>query len=577
MTGAPAPTLTAAERVMVIWIPDWPVHALRATAHSATPTNTTPLEPGDTPLALVAQHRIVACCARAREAGVRAGMRERDAQALCPALELHPHDPDRDARSFAPIVSGLEEVVTGVEARRPGLAALRARGPARYYGGEEPAAQAILARLRSLNFTNARIGISDGLFAAEQAARTLANYPGTAEGAGIADGGGIAAVSGVTIIPAGEAKGFLAPLPITRAASGPLAATLQGLGIHTLGAFAALPEEAVRQRFGGEGLAVHRRATAAGPQHGSEVRPRTPQRDFAVEADFEPPLAASTTLTEAATATVSRFFDALAEAALICTGLRLELTDDLGLRHERTWSHPSRFTREDVLDRVRWQAESGALGGPGSGEDRGGAGVAKLRITPTHTDRAHAAGLWGAEPDEHVRHHLRGIQVARGRDSIGTAALRGGRIAAERQQFSPWGSAAPAPARPAGLPWPGAAPAPSLVFSPPLPAALVDANGDSVRVDADDLLGSDPAHLSVRLPDPVAGAPSSRAPGTAARARHTLPRAAVIASWSAPWPLRERWWAGAPPRVRLQVVLDTGAAWLLVQDTGRWFAEGKYD
>lgn len=548
-----AAALTAAERVMVLWIPDWPVHALRGALRDDPAT-----APGTAPLALVANHRIVACCSRAREAGVRAGMRERDAQATCPALELHPHDPDRDARSFAPVISALEDVVAGVELRRPGLAALRARGPARYYGGEEPAARAVLNTLHTLGFADARIGISDGLFASEQAARA----PVGASGAS-----GAIETIGVTAIPTGEAKGFLAPLPITRATNGALAATLQGLGIHTLGAFAALPEDAVRQRFGGEGIAAHRRATAAGPQHGSEVRPRAPQRDFAAEAEFEPPLAASTTLTEAATGTVARFFDALAEAGLICTGLRVELTDDLGLRHERTWSHPTRFTREDVLDRVRWQAESGALGG--ASEERGGAGITKLRITPTRTDRAHEAGLWGSEPNERVRHHLRGIQVARGRDSIGTAALRGGRISAERQSFAPWGSAAPAAERPAGLPWQGAAPAPTLVFWPPLPAALSDAAGDSVRVDAEDLLTAHPARLSVRLPDAATGGDI--------QARKTLPREASIASWSALWPLRERWWVGAPARMRLQVVLESGAAWLLIHDTGRWFAEGKYD
>ena len=529
MTSRTAPL--PSERVIVLWVPDWPVHAARLALTQAAPGQ------ADTaPIALVAGRRIVACCALAREAGVRTDMRERDAQAVCPALELHPHDPDRDARSFAPVISALERVVTGVETRRPGLAALRARGPARYYGGEEPAAHAILACVRDLGFLAARIGIADGLFTAEQAARAV-GAPGSA----------------VTAVPAGEARAFLAPLPITRATGARLATTLQGLGIHTLGALAALPEEAVRQRFGGEGVAAHRRATAAGPQHGSEVRPRTPQREFAVEAEFEPPLNTSALLAEAATSIVTRFFDALAETALICTGLRLELTDDVGARHERTWSHPNRFTSEDVLDRVRWQAESGALAGAGSAE-RGGAGVIKLTITPTHTDRAHAAELWGAEPDDRVRHHLRGIQVARGQGSIGTASLRGGRLAAERQHFTPWGSGSPAASRPAGLPWPGAAPAPSLVFPAPLPVLFVDAGGDPVHIDADDLLGTEPARLSV----------------------HDQ-RAAVVTAWSAPWPLRERWWAGAPPRVRLQVVLESGDAWLLIHDTGRWFAEGRYD
>lgn len=533
-----APTHSSAERIMVLWVPDWPVHALREElGHQAASTPVTPATP---PLALVVNHRIEACCSLAREAGVRAGMRERDAQAACPALELHPHDPDRDARSFAPVVSALEEVVTGVETRRPGLVALRARGPARYYDGEEHAAHTILARVNTLGFTEARIGIADGLFAAEQAARAPRN----------------AAQDAITVITPGASRAFLAPLPVTRAISGRLVTTLQGLGIHTLGALATLPEDAVRQRFGGEGITAHRRAIAKGPQHGSDVRPRVPPRDIVALVEFDQPLNTGAVLTEAAAAAVARFFTSLAETALICTGLRLELTDDTGARHERTWSHPFRFTAEDVLDRVRWQAESGALAGAQGGEERGGAGVTKLRITPTHTDRAHEAGLWGPEPDDQVRHHLRGIQVARGRDSVGTASLRGGRLAAQRQQFVPWGSGALTAAGSPGLPWPGAAPAPSLVFPEPLPAAFIDATGESVRIDDEDLLVAPPARLGVQ-------------------SSHIT--TAAVTAWSTPWPLRERWWAGAPPRVRLQVVLTTGDAWLLIYDTGRWFAEGKYD
>ena len=537
--SAPSQPAQPAERVIVVWVPDWPVHALRRSlaANAETPA----------PLALVTRHRIVACCSCAREAGVRSGMRERDAQTMCPTLELHAYDPDRDARSFAPVVSALEEVVTGVEARRPGLAALRARGPARYYGDEESAAHTILGRLQELGLTDARVGIADGFFAAEQAARTPGGDAGRS----------------VTVIPAGAARAFLAPLPVARAAPEPLATTLQGLGIHTLGALAALPEDAVRQRFGGDGVLAHRRALALTSQHGSDVRARTPPRDLAVEADFEPPLSTGAQLVAAASATVTRFFTPLHATGLTCTGVRIELTDDTGARHERVWSHPSRFTEDDLLDRVRWQSEGGALtlaAGAAPGEERGGAGIVHLKITPTHTGQALAAELWGAESDDRVRHHLRGIQLAHGRDSVGTMALSGGRLAAERQRFTPWGSAprssrSDAARQTAGLPWPGASPAPTIVFAAPAPASLVDAAGEPVQLDEEDLLTADPARFSVPA----------------------VQVAAVVTAWSAPWPLRERWWAGAPPRARMQVVTDLGSAWLLVYETDRWFAEGRYD
>lgn len=547
-----AAALTTAERVIVLWLPDWPVHALRnALAQSQQKQNPT----AQPPLALVAGRRVVACCATARAAGVRAGMRERDAQALSPTLEFHPHDPDRDARAFAPVVSALDNVVAGVEIRRPGLAALRSRGPARYYGGEEPAAHAILDCVGGLGFTAARIGIADGLFAAEQAARSAHT------------------VKAITTVTAGDSRGFLAPLPVARATDPQLATTLQGLGIHTLGALAALPEDAVRQRFGPSGVAAHRRAMAAGPQHGSDIRPRTPPRDLAVEAEFEVALNTGAQLTEAAHATIAGFFTDLAHASLMCTGVRIELTDDTGARHERTWSHPSRFTEEDVLDRVRWQAESGTLSGASGGDERSGAGVIKIQITPTHTNRSLEAGLWGAEPDDRIRHHLRGIQLKRGRDSVGTVSLCGGRLAALRQQFSAWGSAPAHATSTAAQPWPGAAPAPSIVLPRPLPAALVDDTGESVRVDADDLLCAAPAALSVYSPPAESGSAGKALEHSLGK----LPRSAAVTGWSAPWPLHERWWVGAPPRVRLQATLETGEAWLLILDTGRWFAEGRYD
>nr|WP_245190090.1 DNA polymerase Y family protein [Leucobacter exalbidus] len=519
-------------------------------------------DPAEVPLALCAQRRIVACCAMARAAGVRAGMRERDAQAICPTLELHPHDPDRDARLFLPVLAAFEQVVTGLEARRPGLAALRARGPARYYGGEEPAAHTLLSRTAQLGLHTARIGIADGLFAAEQAARQP---------------------RAVTVVPPGESRAFLSPLPIARAAPERLAATLQGLGIHTLGAFAALPEEAVRQRFGSDGVAAHRRSLAAGPRHGTDIRPRTVPQELSAQIEFEPSLNTGAALVAAATATVTQFFAALDEAALICTGIRIELTDDTGARHERTWSHPTHLRMEDVLDRVQWQAESGALSAASASasDDRGGAGVTRLTLTPTRTDRAaaHEAGLWGSEPDERVRHHLRGIQSAHGRDSVGTASLRGGRLARHRQEFTPWGSDSHTERNgsAAGLPWPGAssAPAPGLVFSPPLPALLSDPSGAPISVTEDDLLSAVPATLSVHAGD---DAGSTAHPATHATVSPAaLPRHVAVTAWSSPWPVHEHWWEGSPARVRLQVVLATGDAWLLCHEAGGWLAEGRYD
>ncbi|MCC6495830.1 MAG: DNA polymerase Y family protein, partial [Propionibacteriaceae bacterium] len=52
-----------------------------------------------------------------------------------------------------------------------------------------------------------------------------------------------------------------------------------------------------------------------------------------------------------------------------------------------------------------------------------------------------------------------------------------------------------------------------------------------------------------------------------------------VVAWAGPWPIDERAWDPARHRAasRFQVVDDSGAAWLLVLQAGRWWAEARYD
>src|SRR5215213_9005022 len=152
-------------RSLVLWFPDWPVTALTRDGSLREPPD------ASLPIAVLAAGVVVACSAAARADGVRRGQRRRDAQARCPALTVVAADPVRDHRVFAPIVAGIEERAPGVQIVRPGLCALRARGPARYYGGEAEAARVLLGTLRDLGLEGVRAGIADGPFTAEQAAR----------------------------------------------------------------------------------------------------------------------------------------------------------------------------------------------------------------------------------------------------------------------------------------------------------------------------------------------------------------------------------------------------------------------
>ena len=102
-------------RVAALWFPDWPVQALRvldgAGGQSRSQQGTT----------IVAQHKVVVCDAPARRAGVRRGMRLRQAQAVLPELRVEEFNADRDGAVFAEIAAGLDAVASSIEVLRPGL------------------------------------------------------------------------------------------------------------------------------------------------------------------------------------------------------------------------------------------------------------------------------------------------------------------------------------------------------------------------------------------------------------------------------------------------------------------------
>lgn len=439
-------------------------------------------------------------------------------------------------QDFAPTFAQLIKLVPQIEILRPGLVAMRARGPARYYGGETGAASALLDFARGEGFTAARVGIADGRFAAEQAATAGAPPP-----------------DGLRIVTPGASAKFLSPLPVHLGTDEALATLLTGLGMYTLGAFAALPEESVRARFGPVGIRAHRHARGEDAERGEPIRPQQAARDLETGLDFEPPLSGTDQLAFACSALVEGLAAALAAERLVCTTLRITLTDDVGVRHEHDWSHPRFFEPADMIARIRWQA--GSLNRP---SESTGAGVTAIRISPIATDRtaAHEPGLWTSGPDARVHHHLSRAQSVLGPSGVGTILLDGGRLLRDRQQFTPWGTA-PRRTAPPG-PWPGALPEPhpTLVFPVPLRAKLLSHDRSPVGIDGDEFLTFTPHQLLVEGYDALA----------------------PVRAWSRPWPIRERWWEGRAERFRLQLELEDGDAWLLLAQfpTG-WFAEGRYD
>ncbi|GAB2835214.1 DNA polymerase Y family protein [Microbacterium insulae] len=538
-------------RSLVLWFPDWPVTALLHEAAESSP-------PGRAgPIAVIERNLVVACSAAARAEGVRRGQRRRDAQARCPGLTVVPADPARDHRAFAPLVAAIEERAPGVQLVRPGLCALRARGPARYYGGETEAARMLLETLQRHGLPDVRAGVADGPFTAEQAAKS-----------------GATAAEPVCVVPTGGAAGFLAPLSVgvldasslgagaAPSASDDLVGLLARLGVQTLGEFAAMPPDRVRERFGERGLRLH---ALSGGRDSQPVRPRTPPPELAREVAFEPPLEIADQVAFGMRVTADDFIAGLGAVDLVCTELRVELVGDRGERSERVWLHPGSFDAAAVVDRVRWQLseEVGAYGGATGERAMLRSGVALVRISPEAVDAAshHAPAIFGGGPEEKVHHALSRVQAMLGHRGVLTPAIGGGRWLIERQVLVPWGDRhAKGPeglAAQRARPWPGSLPdpLPTTVFAEPVPVDVRALGGELIDVDERGSVSAVPAVLI------------------------ESGRRRAIRAWAGPWPVVERTWDAARSRLahRFQVVDADGGAWLLVCEGDAWTAEAVYD
>ena len=76
-----------------------------------------------------------------------------------------PEWPAQPERAFEQVVSLVEELCPKVEVLWPGACAIGARGPARYFGGEEALAGKIIVVVTGGGFA-CQAGLADGLFAA---------------------------------------------------------------------------------------------------------------------------------------------------------------------------------------------------------------------------------------------------------------------------------------------------------------------------------------------------------------------------------------------------------------------------
>jgi protein ImuB len=443
-------------------------------------------------------------------------------------------------RAFEKVVAAAGDCCPLVEVLRPGACAIGARGPARYFGGEEPLGRRVIAAVEALGM-GCQAGVADGLFTAELAARTAP--PGELQ-----------------IVPAGRARAFLGPLPVSTLGDPDLAGVLPRLGIRTLADFAALPAADAVNRFGAAGAVAHRLARGLPPR---PLAPQPPAADLSAAIEFDPPAPGIEPVVFAAKSLAEQIQDGLSARGLACVRIRVEVTGEHGQKSSRLWRHDGLLSALAVAERVRWQLaawQPSQQAGPGDGEGLQPAGITTLRLVPDELVRAEGRqlGLWGDEViSDRVTRAARQVQAMLGHGAVTRPVLSGGRSPGDQVTLAPFGDLAE-PARPAGQPWPGQIPppAPATVFPGPLPAWITDAQGSEVSVSGRALVSAPPARLS------AAGVPSL-----------------AITAWAGPWPVTERWWdtPTSSRKARFQLVTEDGCAWLAALMGGRWQLEARYD
>jgi len=551
-------------RTLVVWCPDWPLVAAGL---------------ADRPAVVVAANRVIASSAPARSEGVRLGQRRREAQACCPELVVVGEDPARDARGFEPVVVAVASFTPRVELTRPGVCAIPALAPARYFGGEASlaeqvcdAAGAAVVAVAGAAGTAApsppcRVGIADGPFAARLAAR---------EG---------------MIVPSGATPKWLGHFPVEVLGLPALADVLGRLGIHTLGEFAELDESAVLARFGAEGGFAHRLARGLDER---SLALGDPPADLTVCRELDPPADRADTLAFVAVGLAEELVGRLAPYGLAATQLLVEAETEHGESLQRWWRGDRPFTARAVVDRVRWQLE-GWLQGPVITAPTAGVTMLRLTVADAVPDDGRQMDFEGAiaGASRQVERGLARVQGLLGHEAVLTAVPTGGRGPGEQIRLVPWGeepgedrgitgsktarlggggkraSGRVRPGHRAAVvanitreapPWPGRLPPPSPALVHPVPAPV-------------EVLSSDGAPVGV----------TGRGRCTAAPSRLILPVAGSspvgITGWAGPWPADERWWdpGAARRQARLQVLLDDGTAHLLVLEQGRWHLEATYD
>lgn len=263
--------------VVCAWLPAF---ALRVQAWGRTSV--------DQPVALASlgtgSSVVLECSQAALEEGVRPGMTVAQALGSCAHLEVVEADSERVEQAAGRFVGRMERAGCAVHPAGPGRAYFDVGPLCQMYGGLDSALVEVRSELtRGASIADGvRFGRGPNPFVASVAARLAAD--------------------GQAHAIAGDARSVaaqLADLPVRILPAGAhMLELLDALGVRTLGQFAALSSDAVADRFGARGRALHQLATGDDCR---VLRPRVPSEAVSSRLQFPEPIGSEIALQRAVT------------------------------------------------------------------------------------------------------------------------------------------------------------------------------------------------------------------------------------------------------------------------------------
>jgi protein ImuB len=215
---------------MYLWLPRWPIDRLRLSRRkgSAAPADETPFAT----VIDIAGRRLLAAVNPAAAAGLVPGMPLADALSFIPGLATALAQPEEDAATLRRLTEWCGRYSPWTAPDGTDSVRIEITGSAHLWGGEQALANDLLTRLDRRHVAG-RVAIADTIGTAWAVAR----FAETAER--------------VVILPPGELRAALAPLPVEALRLDPsIAQGLRRVGLKWIGDLYKMPRNALAARFG---------------------------------------------------------------------------------------------------------------------------------------------------------------------------------------------------------------------------------------------------------------------------------------------------------------------------------------